>query len=449
MKSLFFHLMAYGGLPLDFEQNYESVWVDIDSRLFNPRIARENFHTYLDELRFADELGYDGICVNEHHFNGYALMCSPQMMATVLARETRHAAITVMGCSIALYDPPMRVAEEMATLDVMSGGRLIAGFPMGTPMDTAYAYGQNPSSVRQKYREAHEIIIGCWENPDKWAFNGEYYKFAHINPFIKPEQKPLPPIWIPGGGSVETWRFAAENNYAYLYTNFYGVAHAEAQLKGWWKICQELGSEINPFRCGVIQFVGVAESREEAIEIYRPAAEQFYNANMKFSPRWTSPPGYVSEETKRLAIKSTTAEAAMRAAKQGGLTDKEKQEIKDARKALFDLSVRPRVTMEEIVEKGYIVVGSPDEVAEQIRNAAIQLNLGNYMALPVYGNMDHQTAMYNTEMYGKYVKPQLDELFANEFEHKWWPSTVGIKPPPDPKARPSRPDQARSVSSAM
>lgn len=445
MKSMFFHLMPYGGLPLDFDKKHESVWVDIDSRLFAADIAQQNFNDYLDQLRFADQLGYDGVCVNEHHFNGYALMSSPQMMAAILARETKHAAITLMGCSIALYDPPMRVAEDMATIDVMSGGRLIAGFPMGTPFDTCYAYGQNPSSVRQKYREAYEIIMGCWSNMDMWAYNGEYYKYPNINPFIKPMQKPLPNVWIPGGGSVETWRFAAENNYVYLYTNFYGTAHAEAQINGWWKICEELGGEINPFRCGVVQFIGVAESHKEAMEIYRPAAEYFYNCNMKISPRWASPPGYSSEETKRLQVKSTMQEAAMRSAKQGGLTEKDKEKIAGASKSLYDnVLSSPRLTMEDIVARGYIIIGSPDEVAEQMRTACRTLKLGNYMVLPCYGNMDHQTAMYNTEMYGKYVKPQMDSLWANEYEHKWWPTSVGIKPPPNVHVRPTAPDRRPS-----
>ena len=73
------------------------------------------YHEYLDQLQFADELGFDGVCVNEHHSNGYALMSTPQMMATVLARNTSRAAIVILGTSIACYDPPQRIAEDMAT----------------------------------------------------------------------------------------------------------------------------------------------------------------------------------------------------------------------------------------------------------------------------------------------------------------------------------------------
>ena len=116
----------------------------------------------MDELEFAAEIGFDGICVNEHHQNAYGLMPSPNIIAASLARRTRDAAIVVMGNSLALYNPPTRVAEEFAMLDVISGGRLVAGFPVGTPMDTCFAYGQNPSQLRDRYFEAHDLIMKAW-----------------------------------------------------------------------------------------------------------------------------------------------------------------------------------------------------------------------------------------------------------------------------------------------
>ena len=94
MKVLFFHLMPYGALPDNFSDKYNSVWVDIDSDLFKHEEAHRMYHEYLDQLQFADELGFDGVCVNEHHSNGYALMSTPQMMATVLARTPGRALST-------------------------------------------------------------------------------------------------------------------------------------------------------------------------------------------------------------------------------------------------------------------------------------------------------------------------------------------------------------------
>src|SRR5262245_59504256 len=136
MKFHFFHLMPYPYLPDDFRDRYHSVWVDAPApELYDPVAGHGVYHQYLDQLELADRLGFDGICVNEHHLNAYGLMPSPNLMAATLARTTSDAKIVVMGNSVALYNPVIRVAEEMAMLDVLSGGRLVAGFPVGSPMD--------------------------------------------------------------------------------------------------------------------------------------------------------------------------------------------------------------------------------------------------------------------------------------------------------------------------
>src|SRR6185369_4243758 len=145
MKLSSFHLMPWTDLPEDFAERHSGVWVDVDPKLFDPRRGHVLYNEFLDELELSAEFGFDGVCVNEHHANAYGLMPSPNLMAAALSRRTRDAALIIMGASLALYNPPVRVAEEFAMLDCISGGRLVAGFPVGTPMDTCYAYGQNPS----------------------------------------------------------------------------------------------------------------------------------------------------------------------------------------------------------------------------------------------------------------------------------------------------------------
>ena len=158
MRFIWFNLMPWPYLPEDFREKYRSVWVDIPSSLYDPVRGHQVYNDYLDQLEFAETVGFDGLGVNEHHANAYGLMPSPTLMAAALARRTSRAALVVLGSSIALYDPPIRVAEEFAMLDVISGGRLVAGFPVGTSMDTNYAYGRVPATLRERYAEAHELI---------------------------------------------------------------------------------------------------------------------------------------------------------------------------------------------------------------------------------------------------------------------------------------------------
>jgi hypothetical protein len=132
MKLMWFHLMPYTELPDDFREKNPSVWVDIHSSLFDPKRAHLMYNDFMDELEFAADCGFDAVCVNEHHSNGYGLMPSPNLIASALTRRTTNTAICVMGNSIALYNPPTRVAEEFAMIDVISGGR-------AEPVDAARA----------------------------------------------------------------------------------------------------------------------------------------------------------------------------------------------------------------------------------------------------------------------------------------------------------------------
>src|SRR5262249_3835451 len=101
MRFTWFNLMPWPHLPDDFRQKYRSVWVDIPSKLYDPVKGHALYHTYLDQLEYADQLGFDGVGVNEHHANGYGLMPSPNIMAAALSRRTSRAAIVDLGNSIA------------------------------------------------------------------------------------------------------------------------------------------------------------------------------------------------------------------------------------------------------------------------------------------------------------------------------------------------------------
>jgi alkanesulfonate monooxygenase SsuD/methylene tetrahydromethanopterin reductase-like flavin-dependent oxidoreductase (luciferase family) len=405
MKLMWFHLMPYTELPDDFREKHPSVWVDIHSSLFDPRRAHHMYNDFMDELEFAAECGFDAVCVNEHHSNGYGLMPSPNLIASSLARRTTDTAICVMGNSLALYNPPTRVAEEFAMIDCISGGRLIAGFPVGSPMDTCYAYGQNPSMLRERYYEAHDLILRAWTETETFAFAGRFNQQRYVNIWPRPIQRPHPPIWIPGGGSVETWRWCAEMDYVYCYLSYYGYKAGLSTMQGFWREMERLGKDRNPYRAGFLQFVGVAETREEAMKLYKEPAEYFYGRCLHVDARFAQPPGYTTEATQRAGIVGQVQQAAAKATQYSTKFQQLSQE------------------MEAIVERGYVIVGSPDEVAEQLREVAVNMNVGHLMLLLQYGNMSKQLANYNTRLFAEKVMPQLRGLFS-DWEDKWWPQAM-------------------------
>src|SRR5438552_17089042 len=147
MKISAFHLMPHRELPDDFEKRYPSVWVTPPwHELADADRVGQYYNWTLDELLFAARSGFDGVCTNEHHQNAYGFMPSPNIMGSVLAKQTNgtNVAIVQMGATLPTSNPPIRVAEEYAMLDCISGGRLVAGLPLGSPMDVNLCYGITP-----------------------------------------------------------------------------------------------------------------------------------------------------------------------------------------------------------------------------------------------------------------------------------------------------------------
>jgi alkanesulfonate monooxygenase SsuD/methylene tetrahydromethanopterin reductase-like flavin-dependent oxidoreductase (luciferase family) len=151
----------------------------------------------------------------------------------------------------------------------------------------------------------------------------------------------------------------------------------------------------------------VAETREEAFKLYREPAEYFYGRCLHIDPRFAGPPGYASEETQRRGIQGQVQQVAAGAAPPGS----------------GDRFASLGREMDAIVDKGYVIIGSPDEVAAQLREVAHKLNVGHLMLLLQFGNMDKVLAKYNTGLFAEKVMPKVKDLFS-DWEDKWWPKPM-------------------------
>jgi alkanesulfonate monooxygenase SsuD/methylene tetrahydromethanopterin reductase-like flavin-dependent oxidoreductase (luciferase family) len=426
MKFTWFNLMPWPYLPDDFRETNRSVWVDIDQKLFDPVKSHEVYNTYMDLLEYADALGFDGVGVNEHHQNGYGIMPSPNIIAAGLARRTKDAAIVVLGNSIALYNPPVRVAEEFAMLDCISGGRLVAGFPVGTSMDTNYCYGQIPSLTREKYQEAHDLIIKAWTTREPFAFNGRYNKLRHVNIWPRPIQQPHPPVHIPGGGSVETYDFCIDNTYSYSYLSFSGYLRAQALMSGYWKRVEERGADKSPYRAGFAQTILVADTDEDAERLYSEHVSYFYNRCLHVYPGFADAPGYRTIKTIQ------TGALSQYAPPRGGYAT---------------------LTWKDLVEGGHVIAGSPETVRQRMEELIKGLNVGNIFCLMHVGNMPADKCMYSTKLFAEQVMPKLKAMFpawAPEWkdDNRFWTSPLDKRVTAGrlPKQAPSAADLARTYA---
>ena len=397
MKFTWFHLMPYRWLPADFRERYHGVWVDVPNHLYDPERGHELYNEYLDMLEYADQCGFDAVGVNEHHQNAYGMMPSPNIMAAALARRTGNAMILVLGNSIALYNPPVRVAEEFAMLDVISGGRLIAGFPVGTSMDINYCYGQNPATVRDKYREGHDLIIKAWRTREPFAWNGKYTKLRYVNLWPRPIQQPHPPIWIPGLGSLETWDFCLDHGYNYSYLSFSGYKRAQNMMNGYWEHCAKKGLDPNPYRGAFFQQVCISDTDAACEREWWPHVDYFFNKCLHLYPGMAGAPGYMSEASMRAGV---VAQVGNTKGNMG--MDK---------------------TWKELVDQRYIVAGSPATVRQQLEELAKSLRVGHLLFGLHLGSAPSDLVNHSTELCAKDVLPKLRPIW-HDYEDHWWPKAL-------------------------
>jgi alkanesulfonate monooxygenase SsuD/methylene tetrahydromethanopterin reductase-like flavin-dependent oxidoreductase (luciferase family) len=387
VKHFLFHLMPYQDLPADFEKQHDSAWVWIPNELFDPQRGHRYYNDYIDQLAEAETLGFDGVCINEHHQNAYGLMPSPNIIASMLVMRTRRIKIAIVGNALPLYDPPTRVAEEIAMLDCISGGRIISGQVIGGGPEY-FSFSINPAEARARFAEAHEIIMRAWTQPGPFEFYGEHYKLRYVNTWPKPLQKPHPPIWIPGAGSIETMQFVAKRRYAYMGIPYFHIDFFKRNYSMFREICEtECGYRVHPEQMGLLMPIYVAETDAKAKAEYE---EHFWYFKNKLIPGLTlSPPGYTS-------VKS--ALRVLRAMRDGKTWINSVESWDD-------------------IERGcFAIVCSPETVAQKIVEHSKQIGCGNMLALLQLGNMPHAKARENARRYAEAVIPLVNKEIGDPAE---------------------------------
>ena len=371
MRFFMFHLMPYPHLPADFDER-ESAWVTLSNSNYDPKVGTGLYNRYLDELEYAEQLGFDGICVNEHHQNAYGTMPAPNLMAATLVRRTEKLQIAIVGNGLPLRDHPLRVAEEVAMLDVISGGRIISGFVRGIG-DEYFSMSIDPSTSRERFSEAHDLIIKAWttEGPFRWV--GKHYRLNYVNVWPRPLQQPHPPIWIPAFGSTETMSWAAENHYTYL-----SVFAPSKLLKRWFDGYREgaraAGYEAPRDKIGILLPIYVAETDKQAHAEGRQYVTWLYHKGLKHKFEHLFPPGYMTDHSWGRFLQSGL----------GAYSD---------------------VSYEDLVSQGYAVVGSPATVRERLAELATELGFGLVNALLHIGDMPHDHTIRNMELFAREVMP--------------------------------------------
>jgi len=376
LDRLEFYLMHFMPYPDIVPGRPQGQWVDIPNTHFDPKKGHKLYKEYFDELALGDELGFDGLVVNEHHSTFYSLMPSCTVAAAALVSRTKRAKICVFGTPIGLTYPH-RLAEEYAMLDVMSGGRLECAFPLGTGMEY-WVNPVNPSYARERFREAMDILMQAWTQPGPTRYDGRFYQYKVLNPFPLPYQKPHPRIYIVGTGTEDTIQYAAEKGFGYSQV-FTPIAQ---QLKSFAKYRDTMtrhGHHVDSESIIISVMPYVAETEEKAISEGREHILFYFKNLLRTTAAINSPPGYMPVARLRKRLEMTNGQD-------------------------------PEVTWEALNTIYRTVLGTPDHVAERIAFWCEEAQSSKVVLHLHVGDMPHWKAVKNITLFAEEVIPRLRRI---------------------------------------
>jgi alkanesulfonate monooxygenase SsuD/methylene tetrahydromethanopterin reductase-like flavin-dependent oxidoreductase (luciferase family) len=370
------------------EQSMHPAWdkiagptkVTVSNEYCDPQTAHELYNRYLDEWVIADQLGYN-IMVNEHHASANCMSVSCTLTLAMLARQTKRARLLCLGVPITNRSDPYRVAEELAMIDVISGGRLEIGLVKASPFELALS-NQSPARLMDRYWEAHDFVVKALSHrgpPFMWE--GEFYHYRNVNLWPRPMQA-KPPMWITASGPSTGRRVA---QLGYVCATFFNGAGTRPLFDAYRDEYRKThGRPAAPDRFAYLAIMVCGRTKSDVDE--RVQKVKHYLAVQPRTPAgWINPAGYESVELNAMALK---------AGKKGRMN--------------FGLPLNP--TQEEMAEGGIMFAGTPDQVFEQMSKFSDRAGgIGHMLMLGQAGYMSHEETVDSMTLFANEVAPQLRE----------------------------------------
>ena len=378
MKTWFFSEDAYPYLP----ENYETIRVSLPNKHYDPVKGADLYHMYLDLWCAADEMGLE-IMNNEHHQTATCVVPAAPLMMSILARTTKRARLLVLGSPITNRRQPVRVAEEMAMLDVISRGRLECGFVRSVPYEAAPANAL-PFRGSERLWEAHDMIIKAWTTHDgPFNFEGRWFHSRQINIWPRPYQQPHPPIWITTGSAGSAVSIA---QHKYVGATFLAGYPRIRPVYDSYRAAylQAHGEEAPLDRLAYCALVYVGASAKQA----HVGAEKvlWYMTSNRALPQWSNPPGYHPPAIAAQIMKGG----------RGG--------------ANIPLVAK----LDEQMARGNVFAGTPDQVFEQIKSFwEYSGGFGHLLVMGQAGFLTYEETISSMELFTREVYPRLRELTAS------------------------------------
>lgn len=388
----------YPFVPQDVLDRADSVRASLANKYCDPAIAANLFEETLDEFLLCDDQGINVVAI-EHHAGINSLFGANPLILGILARQTRKVRILSMGTLISLRPDPVRVAEEYATADVISRGRLDIGFVKSGASEMA-SNNANPMNNIERYWEAIDLVKKALTHRDgPFSWEGKHYTHRHVNIWPRPWQQPHPPLWAATGDPDTTSEVGRRGMVNVL------VLRGEEGTKRAWASYRHARRNAglpavasDHFAYAALAYVG--DTHEEGVRIGSKLL-WFLNTSLKMAPQFAQfLPGTVPPHAAPQVYRTTPKPTAH--AEEG--TKAEKPTVS----AIQNVGGLMSLTAEQAMARGILFAGSPDTISQQIMDFYNRVGgFGHLVMIGRSGFMTHTEAEKGIKLFAKEVLPRL------------------------------------------
>jgi alkanesulfonate monooxygenase SsuD/methylene tetrahydromethanopterin reductase-like flavin-dependent oxidoreductase (luciferase family) len=384
-------------------QQFDSLRVTLPNSYCDPVVAADLINQRLDEWVLCDELGIN-IMVNEHHSTATCMSASATIPLAMLARETKRVRLLALGFPIANRAEPLRLAEEIAYIDIVSRGRLEIGFTKGSPYEISPA-NSNPVKISDRFWDTHDLILKALTTHDgPFNWESEWHHFRQVNIWPRPYQQPRPEVWV-AGGSMSTALAVADRGHRFA--TILGGWNAQKLFDGYRARRLELGQPFpGPDRFGYLALVGIGATAEEGHRRLHDVAGYFRTTSIVAEP-FRNPPGYLPPAANAQWLKHSQGKAGEHFAP----TTRDGRRLKVG----SGFGGGEGVGAQDFIGSAIAFAGTPDQVYDQIVELDEHVGgIGNLLIMAHGGAMSHHDACENLRLFATEVLPRLKERDQSE-----------------------------------
>jgi alkanesulfonate monooxygenase SsuD/methylene tetrahydromethanopterin reductase-like flavin-dependent oxidoreductase (luciferase family) len=296
-------------------------------------------------------------------------------------------------------------------IDMLSRGRLVSGWVRGTGRESL-THNAHPAYNWDRFREAHDFIVKAWTTPGPFEWDGEFFQYRYVNPWMRPYQKPHPQIWVPGILSRNTVRWAAERRYPYVMLDS-KIELTKQTFDFYREVARENGYEAGPQHLGYMLKVHVDETEEEAQRVGRKLIDGPGNIFLDGSTGQANPfvqnlPGINPRDPN--AFLPTAQWDALAVSRGVGHLDSNLRSTDERPPTPEEREARRQVIWQDQLDRMATVVGTPESVLPKLKHIVEELRPGAIFFWSGDGSMTHEETMRGIRLMGEHVVPELRQF---------------------------------------